>query len=188
MSKLLLIIDYQNDFVQKSGKLTAGEPAQAIEPALVQRIKAFQEAGADVICTLDTHTAEQWKDGHPESTQFPLHCADQSKGWKLYGALGKMNLDTLTKTSYMLDHSDLDWIVRQYDSIELAGVTTDICVLQNAIGLYNHAANLGRKIHFSVDAACVASFDLAGHDWALGYFSKVLGFEIRPAGSGEQVI
>jgi nicotinamidase-related amidase len=178
MKKLLLVIDYQNDFVQDNGHLTAGKPAQLIEPAVIARVDAYLAAGLDVVCTLDTHTQSDWQNGHPESSAFQLHCEENTPGWELYGALAKRDLETLTKSSYMLESTDIDWLVRQYDHIEFAGVVTEICVLQNAIGLYNHAANHGIKVHFQICPSCVASFDEANHRWALDYLQKTLGFAI----------
>lgn len=174
MKKLLLIIDYQVDFVAENGKLTAGTPARAIEAEIVKRVNQYQTAGFDVICTLDTHPGAQWQN-HPEEESFPIHCEENTPGWELFGKIASMGLDTITKTSYMMDTSDIDWIVRQYDLIELAGVTTDICVLQNAIGLYNHAANIGKKLKMICNPALVASFDQEGHVYALDYMSKKLG-------------
>ncbi|MDD2534644.1 MAG: cysteine hydrolase [Eubacteriales bacterium] len=174
--KLLLVIDYQNDFVTDDGYLTAGKPAQAIESAILTRIAAYQAAEADILCTLDTHTPADWQTGHPESVAFNLHCAESTPGWGLFGGLAKLDLETLTKGSYMLEAADIDWLARQYDAIELAGVVTDICVLQNAIGLYNHAANHGLKIKFSICPACVASFNETNHEWALKYMLGTLGF------------
>jgi nicotinamidase-related amidase len=178
MKRLLLVIDYQNDFVKTDGLLTAGEPAQAIESALLQRIDAYLAARADVICTLDTHAPEAWESGHPESAASALHCAEDTSGWQLYGKLAKRDLETLTKNSYVLDYADIDWLVRQYDVIELSGVSTDIGVLQNAIGLYNHAANQGLKVRFQVSSDCVASLDQATHLWALDYMQRLLGFTV----------
>lgn len=178
MKKLLLIIDYQNDFVAAGGSLTAGLPAQAIEGNLLARIEAYAAAGDDILSTLDTHTAEAWDSNHPESRLFPLHCAENSNGWQLAGSLAGLAIETLKKTSYMLDFADIDRLVRKYDQIELAGVATDICVLQNAIGLYNHAANQNLKVNFQISADCVASFDPAGHDYALSYMQRILGFTV----------
>jgi nicotinamidase-related amidase len=183
MNKLLLVIDYQNDFVQDGGHLTAGQPAQQIEAALLSRVDAYLAAGYDVICTLDTHTPQTWQQGHPESAAFPLHCAENTPGWALYGGLADRGLETLTKTSYMLDQADIDWLIRQYGQIELAGVTTDICVLQNAIGLYNHAANQGLTVQFQLSPDCVASFDEANHRWTIDYLQRILGFKLVEAAS-----
>ncbi len=176
MKKLLLVIDYQYDFVAADGKLTAGQPAQLIEPAILARIAAFQAAGGDIICTQDTHTSQGWKKGHPEAAAFQIHCEEGTPGWALYGGLADLDLETLTKTSYMLEATDIDWLVRDYDVIELCGVVTDICVLQNAIGLYNHAANNGLTVQFRLCPDCVASFNADNHQWAIHYMQNTLGF------------
>lgn len=176
MKKLLLVIDYQYDFVADDGKLTAGRPAQLIEPAILNRIAAYQAAGGDVICTQDTHTSQGWKKGHPEAAAFQIHCEEGTPGWALYGGLAQLGLETLTKTSYMLEATDIDWLVREYDVIELCGVVTDICVLQNAIGLYNHAANQGLAVQFRLCPDCVASFNADNHQWAINYLQNTLGF------------
>lgn len=178
MKKLLLIIDYQNDFVADGGQLSAQEAAQAIEKNIVRRIKAYQKAGQDVLCTLDTHDEETWNKQHPESNGFPLHCAENSEGWQLYGQLAAMDLETITKASFMLDQADIDWMVRQYDVIELAGVSTEICVLQNAIGMYNHAVNQDLQVRFEVAADCIAAFDEASHLYSLDYMKRILSFQL----------
>ena len=179
MTKLLLIIDYQNDFVADTGALTAGKPAQDIEKSLVSRVRTYQRGDNDVLCTLDTHRESGWREDQPESRQFPLHCVEGSDGWQLYGRLLDLDLETLTKSSYMLDQTDIDWLVRQYDTIELAGVATEICVLQNAIGLYNHAANQGLPVKFIVSQNCVAGLDPDSARFALEYMKNTLGFTIR---------
>lgn len=178
MKKLLLIIDYQNDFVANHGTLTAGAKAQAIEQALVRRISRYRKEEQDVFCTLDTHTSEHWHE-QPEGKLFSLHCAKGSEGWQLYGRLADLDLETLTKSSYMLEQTDIDWLVQQYDAIELAGVATEICVLQNAIGLYNHAVNQNLDIKFSVLKSCVAGLNEEDEAFALEYLKTRLGFSVR---------
>lgn len=179
MKKLLLIIDYQNDFVADAGALSAGKPAQAIEKALLSRVRTYIKADHDVLCTLDTHQESGWAEDQPEGKQFPLHCVEGTEGWQLFGKLGDMDLETLTKSSYMLDLADIDWLVRQYDAIELAGVATEICVLQNAIGLYNHVANQDLRVSFTVSASCVAGLDPDAAQFALDYMKNTLGFTVR---------
>ncbi len=179
MRRLLLIIDYQYDFVAEDGALSAGPPALAIERSLLSRTRHYLKNEYDVLCTLDTHQAKGWSNQHPEGKSFPLHCAENSDGWQLYGKLGDMGLETLTKTSYMLDLTDIDWLVRQYDEIELAGVATEICVLQNAIGLYNHAASQGLAVNFIVTKKCVAGLSEPAAEFALDYMKETLGFTIR---------
>ena len=52
MSKLLVVVDYQNDFV--TGALGFKE-AVDIEPNIIKLIKEFEDSGDEVIFTMDTH-------------------------------------------------------------------------------------------------------------------------------------
>ena len=56
--------------------------------------------------------------------------------------------------------------------MEITGVCTDICVLHTAISAYN----LGYK--GIVNENRVASFNEAGHQWALSHFESALGFKV----------
>ena len=51
MSRLLVVVDMQKDFVD--GALGSKE-AQAIVPHVIDKIKAYQGAGQEVVFTLDT--------------------------------------------------------------------------------------------------------------------------------------
>ena len=57
--------------------------------------------------------------------------------------------------------------------MHLIGVCTDICVLHTAVDAYN----LGFKIIVYKDA--VASFNMDGHEWALGHFESAMGAIVR---------
>lgn len=46
--KALIIVDYSNDFIADSGKLTCGGAGQAIEGYLVERIKHYHEANENI--------------------------------------------------------------------------------------------------------------------------------------------
>uniref|UniRef100_UPI0035A17494 cysteine hydrolase family protein n=1 Tax=Weissella soli TaxID=155866 RepID=UPI0035A17494 len=67
--------------------------------------------------------------------------------------------------------TDLDIRLRErgITDLTLIGVDTDICVLHTAVDAYN----LGYQITVVSDA--VASFNQAGHEWALNHFKTVLG-------------
>jgi len=58
---------------------------------------------------------------------------------------------------------------RRINELHLVGVCTDICILHTAVGAYNK----GFKI--VIHEQGVASFNQAGHDWALGHFKNTLG-------------
>ena len=52
MKKLLIVVDYQNDFV--SGSLGFPE-AEALEPKLHKKVQDYLDAKDDVVYTMDTH-------------------------------------------------------------------------------------------------------------------------------------
>jgi len=62
---------------------------------------------------------------------------------------------------------------RGITEVHLVGVCTDICVLHTAVDAYNK----GFKIVVYKEA--VASFNPAGHEWALGHFEQSLGATVK---------
>ena len=71
MTKALISIDYTEDFVADSGKLTAGAPAQAISDAISKVTRLAFERGDYIFFTIDAH--EENDCFHPESKLFPPH-------------------------------------------------------------------------------------------------------------------
>lgn len=131
MKKLLLVIDYQNDFVNGS----LGFPgAEKLAGPIAARIREYRERGDDVIFTLDTHGSgyEETREGKA----LPIsHCRKGSEGWKLFGELealseGSMRFEKETFGSAWLFHY-LEG--HGYDSIELCGLVSSICVLSNVV-------------------------------------------------------
>ena len=61
---------------------------------------------------------------------------------------------------------------RGITELHLAGVCTDICVLHTAVDAYNKGFEL--VIHQNA----VASFNEAGHEWALSHFEQSLGAKV----------
>lgn len=162
MKKLLIVVDYQNDFV--SGSL--GFPkAQELETKIASKIKTYRQNGDDVIFTFDTH-GENYMDTQ-EGKNLPVkHCICNTKGWELYNSVADMKNDNdvcFNKNSfgspelfrYLCDHP--------YESIELVGVVSNICVISNAI----LAKTALTEVPVTVDAACVASNDDSLNEKAL---------------------
>lgn len=79
MSRLLVVVDMQKDFVD--GALGSPE-AQAIVPHVLDKIKAYQDAGDEVVFTLDTHF-DDYMDTM-EGRKLPVvHCVKGTPGWEL---------------------------------------------------------------------------------------------------------
>ena len=85
MRELLVVIDYQNDFV--TGAL--GNPAAAaLEPGIAARVAAQLERGGRVLFTRDTHGTDYLNTR--EGRFLPVaHCIKGSQGWGLYGSLSQ---------------------------------------------------------------------------------------------------
>jgi len=131
MKKLLVVVDYQNDFV--TGTL-GFEKALSLEEGIVNKIKEFEKEGNDIAFTLDTHYENYLETS--EGKMLPIkHCIDGSDGQKVYGKVNEYSLKypcfkKLTFGSSKLLNYLLD---KDYEQIELVGVVTNMCVLANAI-------------------------------------------------------
>ena len=131
MKKLLVVVDYQNDFVDG----TLGfEEAKKLEEGILNKVKEFEENKDDILFTLDTHY-ENYLETR-EGNMLPVkHCIDNTFGQQVYGLLEeyskkypcfkKVTFGSSELLKYLLD--------KDYEQIELVGVVTNMCVLANAI-------------------------------------------------------
>lgn len=179
--RALINIDYTVDFVATEGALTCGEPGQLLEHANVELTKEFIKNGDFTVFAIDVH--EQGDVYHPETKLFPPHNIRNTEGRNLYGALKPLyeaNKEQdcvyyIDKTRYSaFAGTDLELKLRErgITELHLIGVCTDICVLHTAVDAYNK----GFDIVIHKDA--VASFNQAGHEWAVGHFERTLGATI----------
>lgn len=162
MKKLLVVVDYQNDFVD--GAL--GFPgAPTLDRAIAEKIAAFRAEGGDVIFTLDTHTAaySDTQEGH----KLPVpHCISGTCGWELYGETGRARQphDLVFEKPTFPSLALGEWLKGQsYEYIELVGLVSNICVLSNAVV----AKAALPEAEIAVDAACTASFNSDLHEKAM---------------------
>lgn len=132
MKKLLIVIDYQKDFVD--GSLGFKE-AQDLDDYLASLINQYHKNKDDVIFTFDTHQENYLESQEGRNLPIP-HCLRGSDGWKLYGKVNdakqkedvcieKPTFGSLELGNYLNDKS--------YQEITLVGVVSNICVLSNAI-------------------------------------------------------
>ena len=86
MKRLLIVIDYQNDFV--SGSLGFND-AIILEDYLVELIEKYHLNKDDVIFTYDSHQ-DNYLDTQ-EGKNLPVtHCIENSEGWQLYGKINNL--------------------------------------------------------------------------------------------------
>ena len=153
MKKLLVVVDYQNDFVTGSlGFPSAEQISLVIKSKIEKQIQEHQ----DVIFTLDTHY-ENYMDTM-EGSKLPVkHCIKNTEGWKLHNDVNylpiakkvfeKETFPSLDLANYLKDNF--------YDEVELCGLVSNICVISNAIMV--KAALPNAKI--VIDALATDSFD-----------------------------
>ena len=79
MSRLLVVVDMQKDFVD--GALGTKE-AQAIVPAVKRKIEEYQAAGDPVVFTMDTHGPDYLATQEGKKLPVP-HCIKGTPGWEL---------------------------------------------------------------------------------------------------------
>ena len=174
MRKCLIVVDYQNDFV--TGSL--GFPGAAeLERGIAEKIKQYRECGGVVVFTFDTHGEDYLKT--QEGRNLPVtHCLQGTDGHGLYGEIGELASETdkmFCKNTFGSD--DLYFYLKQekFESIELVGVVSNICVISNAI----LAKTAQPETPIIVDANCTASHDEKLHQAAL---DVMIGLQIEVAG------
>lgn len=181
LKKALINIDYTYDFVADAGRLTCGKPGQEIEKNITHLTKEFIHSGDDVVFAIDCH--QEGDVYHPETKLFPPHNIRGTAGRDLYGSLQEIyeqhkndeNVHYMDKTRYSaFAGTDLDMRLRErgIEEVHLCGVCTDICVLHTAIDAYN------KGYLIVVHGNAVASFNDAGHKWALEHFKHTLGAKV----------
>ncbi|TWD95691.1 nicotinamidase-related amidase [Neobacillus bataviensis] len=180
--KALINIDYTYDFVADAGALTCGVPGQQIEGKIVGLTKEFIENGDYVVFAIDVH--DKGDQYHPETKLFPPHNLRGTSGRDLFGALQGVyddnkqleNVAYMDKTRYSaFAGTDLEIKLRErgITEVHLVGVCTDICVLHTAVDAYNKGFNI------VVYKDAVASFNQAGHEWALEHFAQSLAAMVK---------
>ena len=124
LKRLLVVVDMQKDFID--GSLGTKE-AQAIVPAVRDKVVTYQAEGWDVAFTLDTHE-EHYLDTQ-EGKKLPVrHCIAETDGWELCEELGDFKGRYFEKNTF--GSMELaQWAAKKgYEEIELVGLCTD-CLL-----------------------------------------------------------
>ena len=169
MKKLLIVVDYQNDFVD--GAL-GFDGAELLDGPICAKIEAYRAEGAEVVCTLDTHAAAPEYLETSEGRNLPVpHCERGTHGWQLYGRTAELLEGARRFEKPSFGCTDLIAFLQKgaYDQVELCGLVSNICVVSNAI-IAKAALPEARVV---VDSACTASFDAEANEAALKVMESV---------------
>ena len=164
--KFLIVIDMQNDFID--GVLGTKE-AQVIVPLAYEKIRNFE---GKVIATMDTHDEDYLNT--QEGKLLPVsHCTRGADGWDInddiYAAICKKPHRIVSKYTFgklnLPKHIEkmANLCGDEVEAIELIGVCTDICVINNDLILKAAFP----EVPITVDATCCAGVTPELHEAAL---------------------
>lgn len=172
MKRLLIVVDYQNDFVD--GAL-GFDGAELLDERIARKIDEYREAGDDIAFTFDTHHRDYLNTQEGQKLPIP-HCLEGSEGHSLYGQVAKRQQDhdeVFLKPTFGSTALFERLVSRQsiadglgtspFASIELVGLVSNMCVLSNAVIARAACPN----VPIIVDASCTAAPDPAMNEKAL---------------------
>lgn len=172
MSNVVLVVDMVRGFLEPGHNLYCGDEARRIIPNVRRLLERETRSGAAVLFISDHHDPDDL-----EFQMFPVHCVKGTEEPQVIPELAAFVTESniIPKNRYSgffntglarrLEHLRPDKLI-------ICGVCTDICVLHTTADARN------RDYPVEVPADCVASFDAAAHQWALGHLSKILGARV----------
>ena len=172
MKRLLIVVDYQNDFVD--GAL--GFPgAELLDERIAQKIDEYREAGDFICFTYDTHHGNYLQTQEGQKLPIP-HCIEGTEGYELYGEVATKLRDsdsvfrkpTFGSTGLFERLAERQNVATEvgsapFESIELVGLVSNMCVLSNAV----IARTACPDVPIIIDATCTAAPDPEMHEKAL---------------------
>lgn len=164
MSKYLVVVDMQNDFIDGS---LGSEAAQAVLPRVIDKIKNFP---GTVVYTRDTHDEDYLET--LEGKNLPVvHCVRDTEGWEFQKDIKEMQT---ASRSLVFDKETFGSIqmagclqgidrMAPIEEVIVIGLCTDICVMANAALIRTAMPNTPIR----VDASCCAGTTPEAHECAL---------------------
>lgn len=163
MSKALIVVDMQKDFIDGS---LGTEEAQNIVENVYNKIKSYSDVNNLIVFTQDTHYENYLET--QEGKNLPVkHCIYDTPGWRFGDGVIPGTLDGQVQFIQKETFGFIDWSsiadFSKFESIELIGLCTDICVVSNALIL----KALYPEVSMFVDASCCAGVTPEKHLTAL---------------------
>ena len=164
MSKALVVIDMQNDFVD--GALGSAE-AKGIVGKVVEKIRKCKEEGYMIYATQDTH--DKYYMESQEGERLPVvHCIKGTHGWEIVSEVHR-EIDEHLYQTYEKSVFGCVPLARalarkgKLEEIEVVGVCTDICVISNVLLFKSFMP----EVRIVVDSSCCAGSTVEKHKEAL---------------------
>ena len=164
MGKVLVVVDYQKDFVDGAIGFAG---AEKIEQGILSLVEEYIARDQPVVFTLDTHGEDYLSTR--EGKHLPVaHCRKAAPGWRLYGRLERfMEEDhphVYLAPKFAFGAQNYSYLAPYEPSeITVVGLVTNLCVIANAVILQTAFPNA----EMVVDSRLCASFDPILHGKAL---------------------
>lgn len=166
MSKLLVVVDMQNDFI--NGSLGTKE-AVSIVKNVVEKINKYKFENNKIIFTMDTHFDNYMNTLEGKNLPIP-HCIKNTNGWQICDEIKNIvdlnNYKIYEKSTFGSSEYSKDLqngLYNDIEEVEIIGLCTDICVISNAI----ITKTFLNQIPVKVDANCCAGVNIQSHNNAL---------------------
>ncbi len=156
----LVIVDMQNDFCKKEGKLYVGESCDKTIPKIAELLKVAREKKIPVVYTQDWH-----QPGDPEFELWGQHTVAGTWGAEVVDELKPAEGDVCVKkqTYDAFYKTDMEQVLEKLGrkTLIVTGTVSNICVMHMVAG----ASLRGYKTVVPVD--CIAALDDYGQEVAL---------------------
>lgn len=151
MKKALVVVDFQNDFID--GAL-GFEKAQTLKERILKLVSEFE---GDLLFTFDTHEKDYLNT--KEGQNLPVsHCIKGENGWQMSAEFAPF----LQKASGIFEKGTFGSLdlaeflkAQNYEQVEFCGLVSHICVFHNIILAFNALPNAKLILHQNA----TASFD-----------------------------
>ncbi|MCI2111523.1 MAG: cysteine hydrolase [Bacilli bacterium] len=167
MKRLLVVVDFQNDFVD--GPL--GFPkAASFYPRVKELISEFEDSRDEVVFTRDVREDDYLHTEEGRNLPIP-HCLRGTPGARFYGDLEEMaSAHRVFEKGTFGSEALLDYLKKgAYREIVLCGLDLSICVIANAIIAKTAAPNA----HIVVDLSASGSGDREAEGHAIAALRRL---------------
>jgi nicotinate phosphoribosyltransferase len=167
MADVVLVIDMLRGFLEEGNPLFCGQTARHIIPNIKTLLERELNKGSKVFFVCDRHAPDD-----AEFKMFPPHCITDTKEAEVIPELAGYKGEVIPTRHYSAFYDtplEQKLTEQKPSKIIVVGVCTDICVMYTVAD----ASNLGYVVEVPVDG--VASFNEAGHRFAIKHMEEVLG-------------
>ncbi len=163
----MIVIDMLRGFMEEGYPLYCGERARRTITRIAGLLERELEKSSQVLFLCDSHDPDDL-----EFRMFPPHCVTGTEEAEIIPELRSYAGEVIPKNRFSCFHNTplADRLLDlKPGKLIVCGVCTDLCVMHTVADARN------RDYEVEVPVDCVASFNEAGHRFALGHMDKTLG-------------